>query len=262
MNFYKLVQALQDLIFEVASWLVFIPVTLLAILVRPDRIRASIQAEFARKPGQRFDSRLSPPLMWVIAGVLPVFAAIEHLRAFGAEQAFLDSYILPSWSIEAKIFTLAMTLLSGPIAFSAATRLLGRQPMTRVGLEREFYAQCYIFAPVQLFLSVSMLLLLVVVAEVIGQAVAGAVSGGAGGSSDSLFGAEAAMYIFFYTGSIWFLVAQWFFFRHAFKGVRVRRGTVIASGIILSSALWVAIASILLLGSQFVVALLKATGNV
>ena len=258
MSFYKLIQALQDLIFEVASWLIFIPMTLLAILVRPHRIRASIQAEFARKSGQRFDTRLSPPLMWVIAGVLPVFAAIEHLRAFDAEQAFLNSYILPSWSLEAKIFTLAITLLSGPIAFSAATRLLGRQPMTRAGLEREFYAQCYIFAPFQLFLSVSLLLLLVVVTDVIVRAVTSA----HGMPSDSVVGAEAAMYIFFFAGSAWFLVAQWFFFRHAFAGVRARRGGVIATGIALSFGLWVAFASVLLLGSQFVVALLKATGNV
>ncbi len=275
MDLYKLIQALEKLIFEVASWLVFIPRTLAITLVRPDRISAFVQREFDRPAAERFPDRLSPPLFWVIVGVLPVFAVIEVLRKLGEqpqEPTWLDPYILPGWSIEAKVFTVALALLSGPIAFALATRLLQRRPMSRAELEPAFHAQCCIFAPFQLLASAAVLVVLSIVIEILVQALSVGLSAGLGRGAAlrpappwfSGWTGDLAIAACVVVPLVWFLAAQAWYFMQAFAEQPTWRGRALRAlaAFVLAVLVWALLVGAWVLGSQAVVGVLELAGRV
>lgn len=261
MDLYRLIQALEKLIFEVASWFVFLPFTLAFTLFRPNRIHMFVLEEFKKEPEERFQNRMSPPLFWAIIGVLPAFASIELWRPIEIES-FIDRFILPGWAIESKIFALSVALMSGPIAFSAATRLAQGKPLTRSGLQPYFYSQCYVFAPFQLALAVCVLILRAILTDVISSLISlpAAIVGGW-----SPFESWMLKYGVYLLGSIlfvavsWFLLSECFFLYSAVDEAQpgLRRFLLVVWTFLISVVLWAAMVSVWVFGSEFVIDVVK-----
>ncbi|HEX8792885.1 MAG TPA: hypothetical protein VF765_18190 [Polyangiaceae bacterium] len=185
------------------------------------------------------------------------------------------------WSNETRVFAITLALVSAPMAFAVATRLLQRKPLTRDSLEPAFYAQCYVFAPFLLFLSASVFLVMVAIVAAMGDAldaIPAVVGAGIGASVEAsgevgdepihrawidgpwgvaLIAACAAITV------LWFGFAQGAFFADAFRDGasklrRLVRATA-ASGfaVLLCAALFVSWA----FGSEAVVGLLATTAQ-
>lgn len=268
MDIYRLIQAFEKLIFEVASWFVFLPVTLAFTLFRPNHIHKFVLEEFKKEPQERFQNRMSPPLFWAIIGILPAFVSLESWRSPDVES-FLDSYILSGWTIETKLFALSVALLSGPTAFSVAIQLLQRKVLTRSGLEPYFYSQCYIFAPFQLAFAVCALILLDLLAEAIVHSLFSGLSAGGILSLPPLreswmlkYGDYLLMTFVLITAS-WFIVSECLFISHAvYHGQpRLRRFLLVVCTFLISVVLWVAMISIWIFGSKFVIDIIKHIDN-
>lgn len=152
MDFLKLLQSLDELLYEVMSWLIFYPVTLWRTLARPLRMMDYSDAELTDVADQQYTDTLSPPLFLLLTLVL--IHAIE-LALFGESEIVrskvgLDALI----SNDTNLIVLRAVLFSlFPLVM--ASRLVRQQ---KNGLERDtlrapFYSQCYVAALLALAVS-------------------------------------------------------------------------------------------------------------
>lgn len=70
MNFFNLIQSLDDLLYEVMSWLVFYPVTLWRTLVRPLQMMDYSDVEQGDAADEQYTDTLSPPLFLLLSLIL------------------------------------------------------------------------------------------------------------------------------------------------------------------------------------------------
>ncbi|WPE19026.1 permease [Shinella zoogloeoides] len=142
MDFMRLLQSLEELLYELASWLVFYPVTLWRTLTRPRDMMRYADSELGDTLEKRYTDTLSPPL----------FLLLTLLFAHGLELALIahrDDGMLP-----ALLRDDANLLIFRAFLFSIFPLLMAVQLLRRAGLalDREtlkapFYSQCYVAAP-------------------------------------------------------------------------------------------------------------------
>lgn len=243
MNVFKLIQAIEQLIFEVACLLVFVPLTFFRTLVFPHRIQPYVMAELARAEEERFADRTVPALYWGIIGVLSAFVLLMVLRMseFFPE---IDEIIPQGLSHEATIWHLAVILVSGPVAFASGTLLAARKRLTREAIRPAFYMQCYIFATVQFIAVVGLLLW---VADVWNDIIAGMTAGYGGGSPRGILERHLGTFavVLLIVAIAWFVAAQGF---ALWKGLsnstpKWRSTLHVSLAVVLSIAVWAAITS-------------------
>ena len=67
MNFFNLLQSLDDLLYEVMSWLIFYPITMWRTLVRPLTMMDYSDLEQRDAEDQQYIDTLSPPLFLLLS---------------------------------------------------------------------------------------------------------------------------------------------------------------------------------------------------
>lgn len=150
MDFLKILKSFEELLYEVITWLLFFPRTLLRILRHPLKMAHYAESELQDKLADQFDENLSPPL-FLMLGVL-VAHAVElgmHMQVKGTTE--LARTVLGSEQ---------SLLLYRSIAFAvwpliAAIHRLRRSgtAITRKTLRKPFFAQCYLTAPFAIAMS-------------------------------------------------------------------------------------------------------------
>ena len=154
MNFFQFLKSLDDLLFEVVSWLIFYPVTMWRALRHPLRMMDYAQAELDRPDEESFDSALSPPillLLTVLAGHGLELALIGESELI-ADTKGLAGLINDDTSL---ILLRLVAFATFPLIFAAHTLRTQGIPMTRRSLEGPFFAQCYANAPYALLVSLA-----------------------------------------------------------------------------------------------------------
>lgn len=142
MDFMRLLQSLEELLYELVSWLVFYPVTLWRTLTRPRQMMRYADVELGDTLEERYKDTLSPPL----------FLLLTLLLAHGLELALIahrDDGMLPQILRNDTNLLIFRAFLFSIFPLLMAVRLLGR---SGAGLDREtlkppFYSQCYVAAP-------------------------------------------------------------------------------------------------------------------
>lgn len=143
----KLLKSLEELLYELVSWLLFYPVTLWRSVVSPLSMMRYADTELADRPEDQYDDTLSPPLFLLItlmlsqgiAGSLPsVYDPSEAIETLGS-----GSNLLIARGVIFGIFPLCM----------AVTLLRWKKTrITRDTLRPPFFSQCYVAAPFALVL--------------------------------------------------------------------------------------------------------------
>jgi len=143
MNFMQLLQSLDDLLYEIMSWLVFFPITLWRTIWRPLQMMAYADSELEDRPDEQYQDTLTPPLFLLLS------LLISHMLELGlsgqvnpivASQTGLAAYI----DTDTKLLLLRMVLFSIiPLVLAAASLRGRRLAITRDSLRAPFYAQCY-----------------------------------------------------------------------------------------------------------------------
>ena len=142
MDFMRLLQSLEELLYELVSWLVFYPVTLWRTLTRPRQMMRYADVELGDSLEERYKDTLSPPL----------FLLLTLLFAHGLELALIahrDDGMLPDMLrndtnlliFRAFLFSFFPLLMAVRLLRHAGTRL------DRETLKPPFYSQCYVAAP-------------------------------------------------------------------------------------------------------------------
>jgi hypothetical protein len=142
MDFMKLLQSLEDLLYEVIVWLVFYPLTLWLSLRYPQRMMDYADTELGDVQSEQYTDTLSPPLFLMLS------LAISHGigLALNVDVPTSKTVQVLDNSEHLLIFrVLAFSLL--PLAMSL--RLLAGLgvKLDREALRAPFYSQCYITAP-------------------------------------------------------------------------------------------------------------------
>lgn len=143
MDFMKVLKSLEELLYELVSWLVFYPLTLWRAVTSPLSMMRYADLELADQSDDQYDDVISPPLFLLITLLLAQAVSTLMPReaaetAAEAAIAISDSNLLIARGVIYGIFPLAM----------AVTLLMSKKvKLTRNTLRPPFFSQCYVAAP-------------------------------------------------------------------------------------------------------------------
>lgn len=142
MDFMKLLKSLEELLYELVTWLLFYPLTMWRSVVRPLSMMRYADTELADRLEDQYDDTLSPPLFLLITlllsqGVSSAFPSAYDTAA-AAKELGSGSNLLIARGVVFGIFPLCMSV----------TALRQRSArITRNSLRPPFFSQCYVAAP-------------------------------------------------------------------------------------------------------------------
>ena len=158
MNFFNLLQSLDELLYEVMSWLVFYPVTLWRTLVRPLKMMDYSDVEQGDKADQQYTDTLSPPLFLLLSLILVHAAEI----ALVGNDAVVASKVGLSGLVSNNTDLIILRIVSYSLfPVMMATRMVRAQTLRvdRDTLRAPFYSQCYVAAVLAILLGTSEILI-------------------------------------------------------------------------------------------------------
>lgn len=157
MHFMGLLKSLDELLYEVMSWLIFYPVTLWRVLRRPLTMMDYSDRELHQSAAEQYTDTLTPPL----------FLLLSLLLSHALELAFIgnNAIVRSNHGLAALVNDDTSLVLLRLVIFSVfplifAVRLVRAQHkhLTRESLRPAFYAQCYAAAPFALTIGITSLL--------------------------------------------------------------------------------------------------------
>ena len=142
MGLAGLLTALESLVFEMATWMVLVPKTLLAVIRRPQMLPglAKVPEGPDAKPP---DEYVSPILLWLIVGVVPGVPIVAS--EWGPQ--WIAHALLARLGSDASIVAAAALLLLAPLSFATAQALVNGRRLSRSVLRQPFAIQCGCCAP-------------------------------------------------------------------------------------------------------------------
>ncbi|MGH6649774.1 MAG: hypothetical protein ACREB7_01450 [Sphingopyxis sp.] len=158
MNFFSLLQSLDELLYEVMSWLVFYPMTLWRVLVRPLKMMDYSDVEQGDASDEQYTDTLSPPL----------FLLLSLILVHGAEIALVgnEAVVVSKVGLSALVSTSTDLIMLRIVLYSLfpvmmATRMVRarRQRVDRDTLRAPFYSQCYVAAVLAMLLGGAVILI-------------------------------------------------------------------------------------------------------
>lgn len=142
MDFMKWLNSLDELLYEVMSWLLFFPLTLWRAGVRPFRTMAEVARQAALPEPEQYGAVLSPPLFLSLGLLLAhaISTALGETDAIIANRHGLASLV----DDNASALVLRVVVFAAfPLFLSARMIRAQRLPLDRTTLRRPFYEQCY-----------------------------------------------------------------------------------------------------------------------
>jgi len=154
MNFFQFLKSLDDLLFEVVSWLVFYPVTLWRAVRHPLMMMDYAASELNQPDERRYDEALSPPILLLLTVLV---AHGLELALVGESKLIADTRGVASLISDdtSLILVRLVAFAAFPLIFAVHTLRTQRVSLTRQSLEPVFFAQCYANAPFALAVSLA-----------------------------------------------------------------------------------------------------------
>jgi hypothetical protein len=154
MDILRVLQSVEDLIYQIVLWIVFIPKTFAKVICQPRWCHSYIAGELEKDPSRRFEAYMSPILFWTTTGIIPYLLVIDYLSSVTqsrvAQEAAFSRFLAFPWPT--RLFIVAVFALGGPLGFSLLIERAKRRPLSRESLRPTFYAQCLCFTPAVLLL--------------------------------------------------------------------------------------------------------------
>lgn len=155
MNWLKILNDFESLVFQLVVLLVLAPKTLFKIAINPRWLPPYLKAESQKDVNDRFDEHVSPIIYWIIFSVAVLTLRVLFIENVWASitdaitNAFGDTTPDTSWTdinLDANRFAQALLIsLCYPLAFAAVPVLWVTKTITKKSLELPFYLQCYSF---------------------------------------------------------------------------------------------------------------------
>lgn len=138
----KWLNSLDELLYEVMSWVIFFPLTLWQALLRPIGTMEEIAREAALPDDERYAAVLSPPLFLALTLLLghTVATALGQTDQIIANHHGLADLV----NDNASALVLRVVVFAGFPLFLAARMVRERKiKLDRTSLQQPFYEQCY-----------------------------------------------------------------------------------------------------------------------
>jgi len=142
LDFFKLIQSLDELIYEVVGWLLFYPLTFWRVIRSPMRTMKLAEEELVETDRKQFHDMVAPPLFLLLTLILLngiELATVGENRLVTSDRRFS---MLISSDTSLIIFEILMFSI---LPLTAAARLLQARgaPLDKLVMRAPFYAQCY-----------------------------------------------------------------------------------------------------------------------
>jgi len=152
MNPVQLFKQLDELLYEVMSWVIFYPVTLWRAVRRPVTMMDYAESELKDRADQQYTDVLGPPLFLLLSVLL---AHGVELALIGDSPMIADRHGL-AILIDSDTNLIILRLICFaifPLTMAVAVLVAQRRKLDRDNLRRPFFAQCYATAPFALLFS-------------------------------------------------------------------------------------------------------------
>lgn len=143
MDILRIIQSLQDFMYELVVWVLLLPKTVFRAVFRPAQMVAYVNAEWEKSPEDRFDDYLSPALFLLVVAVVPN----ALFNWMGQVVVPLD---LSAQLTENNLAASTLAVLTCLLVYLFWLQLFNKNPVRRSTLKRLFFIQCYLVAPAQL----------------------------------------------------------------------------------------------------------------
>jgi hypothetical protein len=142
MNVLTILRSVEELLYEVISWLLFYPLTLWKTLRRPLTTMEYSDREQRDKPEKQYLETLSPPLFLVLSILLAHAVEIGVGLGEGEARSVLGRFLLQN---EQMLLGFRALIFSLPgLIFAWLALKLNRKRIDRESLRAPFFAQCYL----------------------------------------------------------------------------------------------------------------------
>jgi hypothetical protein len=139
MDFMKILRSLEELLYEVMTWLVFYPRTLFQTLFQPMKTLEYCRAQVGRPEEEQFDEALSPPLFLLLTLLLS--HALELSLNIDPVQAAKGP--ITQLSQQNLILLRSLVFAVFPLMFALRYVRASGQPLSRSTLRGPFFIECY-----------------------------------------------------------------------------------------------------------------------
>ena len=141
MDFMKLLKSIEELLYELISWVIFYPLTLWRILRQPLGTLAYAERELQEPEAQQYDDAVSPPIFLLITlGLLHIIGQ----ALMSADTAAMTGILADERNLLA---FRAIIFSFFPLIFGLIQLKVGRARVTRSTFRPVFYSQCYATVP-------------------------------------------------------------------------------------------------------------------
>jgi len=151
MNALTLLKSVEELLYEVVSWLVFYPKTLWMTLSRPLRTMAYSDREQRDKPDQQYLDTLSPPLFLVLSILLA--HGIEIVAGLNIDQSRTAIGRMITGNEQTLLAVRALMFSLYPLAYAGLFLALSRKRIDRETFRAPFFAQCFLSGTLAILIS-------------------------------------------------------------------------------------------------------------
>lgn len=146
MDFMGLLRSVEDILFEIVSWLYFYPRTFLLSLFRPQRMMVYADDELDDRPQQRYESTINPPVFLMITIAMASSVSDFILGPEAVAQAIKDSpEFLRDWKNDLMFTAFIFSIY--PLLLSIDLLRHRKIAIDRASLRPPFYSQCFVAAP-------------------------------------------------------------------------------------------------------------------
>ncbi|RZJ03932.1 MAG: hypothetical protein EON89_09920 [Brevundimonas sp.] len=155
MNVLTILRSVEELLYEVMSWLLFYPRTLMMTLSHPLRTMKYSDSEQHDKPEKQYLETLSPPLFLVLSILLA--HGIEMAFGFRVEDGHTIVGRVVTGSDQNLLVFRALMFSLSPLLFAWLYLKLSKKKIDRDTLRAPFFAQCYLSGATSIVVSVAAL---------------------------------------------------------------------------------------------------------
>jgi hypothetical protein len=151
MDFMRVLQSLEEFLYEIMGWLVFYPRALWRTLRHPVAVAVYTGQQLEQPRDEQFTEMVSPPLMLILTIVLAHVIELGTHRATATIDSVLGRELFSSE--QAIIVTRSIVFCLFGLFGAMGMLRYQRQPIDRDSLRKPFYIHCYLLAPFALGLA-------------------------------------------------------------------------------------------------------------
>lgn len=200
MEIARIIKAVEELIFEISSWLLCYPKSLAKALAAPGWAVEYVRDEMSKDKAAAFDEYMSPALFYALSVALVVLPGIDVLEIAFGNLLPVTSHRLLLGSPDKIVLTAAVLSGACPLGFAWVANAAARVKISRGALRVPLQAQFLIAAPFVVLLSVAI-------------------------HADDLLGPWPTI-----AAAAWFCAAEWLFYRRLLGTGMLRSALLVLAG--------------------------------